>query len=67
MIILNKRETLPAIRSNKNVFFQVFRTREVSFDGLLPDLFREQRTVSCSPITFINIQIRTFTVLYSLS
>ena len=67
ILILNELEVLLAIRTDKNDYIQSFRTREVSFNGLLRDLFREQTYASCSAITFSNIQIRTFTVLHLLA
>ena len=67
LILLNKLETLPAIRTNQNVYIQFFRTRENSSDALLRDLFREQTYVFCSPITFGNIRVRVFLVLHLLA
>ena len=46
LLILNKLETLLAIRTNKNAYTQISNTREDSFDGLLRQLFREQTSVS---------------------
>ena len=58
----NTQQTLNfiALRTNKNAYIQTFCTREVPFDGLFRDLFREQTIVSCSSITFSNIPVRVF-------